>query len=333
MWMGSLQYTTKSQLLILVRNNIYTKNNRFFLSGDWRFQKYSQDTYGLGTNAPQGGLVDYQYHLMGLQTNMDSLAQPMKFNFLRLYQTLSIKLTEGLYAGIGYNLDYFFNIVDEKLSLDPENFLLTSHFLYNTYYDFPTDEYFFSSVNLCLQYDTRDNMLNAYEGVYAKVSWRGGSKILGNDYAASMFNLEWRSFHGVSKRNPRHLVAFWVLANFSKAGKIPYMILPATAYDQRSRSARGYTQGRYRGANYFYTEAEYRFPISKPGGILGGVVFLNATSADYKELDLKLFESIKPGYGVGLRIKVDKQSRTNLAIDIGLGHRSAGFYLAASEVF
>ena len=60
---GSIQVTTKSQLLFLLKNNLYTKNNNFFLSGDWRFQIFSQDTYGLGTNSPEGGIVDYQYSL------------------------------------------------------------------------------------------------------------------------------------------------------------------------------------------------------------------------------------------------------------------------------
>jgi len=34
-----------------------------------------------------------------------------------------------------------------------------------------------------------------------------------------------------------------------------------------------------------------------------------------------------------VRIMVDKHSRINLAIDIGLGDKSGGFYLAASETF
>ena len=330
--MGSVQFTTKSQLLVLLKNNIYTSNNRFPLSGDWRFQKYSQDTYGLGTNSPEGGLIDYQYSLMGLQTSMDSLAQPMKFNFLRLYQTVSIKLAKGFYAGIGYNLDYYYKIVDEKLRLNPGDILFTSHYLYNIYYGFPTDKDYFSSVNFCLQFDSRDNMINPYKGIFAKVNWRWGPKILGNTSPANILQCEWRSFHGLSGLNPGHLIGFWFLGNFTDKGKIPYMILPATAYDQRGRSARGYTQGRYRGTNYLYGEAEYRFPLSKTG-LLGGVLFINAATTDDPLGYVKLFEAIKPGYGLGLRIKADKRSRTNLSIDIGLGNRSAGFYLAASETF
>ena len=97
------------------------------------------------------------------------------------------------------------------------------------------------------------------------------------------------------------------------------MILPATAYDQTGRSARGYTQGRFRGNNMVYGEVEYRFPLSKCGGLLGGVLFANATTANNPFLELDLFGSIKPSAGFGLRVKLDKYSRTNLAIDLAFG--------------
>jgi hypothetical protein len=332
-FMGSVQMTSKSQMLFLLKNNIFTRDNRFFLSGDWRFQIFSQDTYGLGTNSPDGGIIDYQYNLLGLQTSRDSLAQPMKFDFARLHQSVSIKLAEGFYAGIGYNFDSYFKIVDQKLKLNPGDTLLTSHYAYNTHYSFKTDKYYSSALNINLMFDSRDNMINAYSGIYAAISWRGGLKMLGNKNNTNLFSAEWRSFHPLSQRNPRHLLAFWLMGNFSKAGEFPYMILPATAYDQRGRSARGYTQGRFRGNNMVYGEAEYRFPLSKPGGVLGGVLFANATTADNSSQDLKLFGSIKAGYGFGLRIMADKRSRTNLCVDYGFGNRSSGFYLAASETF
>jgi hypothetical protein len=332
-FMGSVQVTTKSQVLFLLKNNIYTKGNRFFLSGDWRFQIFSQDTWGLGTNSPEGGIIDYQYNLLGMATSRDSLAQPMKFNFARLYQSVNIKLAEGFYVGIGYNYDGYSKIVDEKLRFNPGDSLLTSHYVYNTYYGFKTDKYYSSALNMNVIYDSRDNMINAYKGIYAMISWRGGLKILGNKYNTNLFSVEWRSFHPLSKSNPRHLLAFWLMGNFSKSGEFPYMILPATAYDQRGRSARGYTQGRFRGDNLVYGEAEYRFPLSKPGGVLGGVLFVNATTADNSYRDLKLFDSVKPGYGLGLRIMADKRSRTNLCVDYGFGSHSSGFYLAASETF
>ena len=47
---GSVQFTTKNQQLYLLKNNIYTKNNNIFFTGDWRYLIFSQSTYGLGTN-------------------------------------------------------------------------------------------------------------------------------------------------------------------------------------------------------------------------------------------------------------------------------------------
>lgn len=330
---GSAQFTTKSQLIIMLKNNIYTRANRLFLTGDWRFLIYSQSTYGLGTTSPEGGVLDFQYSLAGTETTGDSLTQPMKFHFLRLHQSVAFRIKEGLYGGIGYAYDGYSKIVDEKLRLEPGDTFLTSHYYYNTLYGFSTSSYFSSAIHANLVYDNRDNMINPYEGIYAFVSWRGGFKFLGNEKNVNYFQLEWRSFHPISKGNPRHLIGFWVMGNFVPAGKYPYLILPATAYDQRGRSGRGYTQGRFRGPNMIYGEAEYRFPISKPGGILGGVVFINGTTTDNPGLDLKLFESVRAAYGAGLRIMIDKRSRTNLAVDLGFGQKSFGFYLAASETF
>jgi hypothetical protein len=330
---GSMQMTTKNQYLFLLKNTVYSKHERFFHTGDWRFLIFSQPTYGLGTTAPESGILQYQYNLGGIETTGDSLAQPMKFNFARVHQTIGLKIKEGIYLGIGYQFDGYFDIVDEKLRLNPGDTLITSHFAYNTKYGFNTQKYASSALNLSFIMDTRDNMIQAYKGYFLSVNWRGDFKFLGSSKTTSMLNVEWRSFYSLSKRNPTHLLGLWVLGNFTPEGGYPYMILPATAYDQRSRSARGYTQGRFRGNNYVYSELEYRFPISGRGGVLSGVLFLNGTSADSPLSDLKLFESIKAGYGVGLRVMLDKQSRSNLAVDFGFGENSFGFYLAVSETF
>lgn len=333
---GSVQFTSKGQQIFLLKNNVYTRNNNIFFTGDWRYQIYSQSTYGLGTDAPEGGIVDYQYNFGGLETSLDSLAQPLKFSFVRFYQSVSFripKLHKGFYMGAGYFLDYYFNIEDERLRLNESDTLITSHYAYSKYYGYEEKRYYSSALNVNLIYDTRDNMINAYKGHFLMISWNGEMKWLGGRNNASFFAIEWRSFHPLSVKNPRHLIAFWLLGNFTPEGEFGYLILPATAYDQRSRSGRGYTQGRFRGNNLLYGEAEYRVPLSTCGGLWGGVLFVNATSTSNPGQELELMESVRPGYGVGLRLMVDKKTRTNLAIDFGFGDDSFGFYLAASETF
>lgn len=328
---GNVQFTTKNQQIYLLKNNIYTKNNNIFLTGDWRYMIYSQSTYGLGSNAPEGGILDYQYGLAGQETSRDSLAQPLSFNFLRFHQTVNFRIRKTFYVGIGYHLDSYSNINDDNLRLNPGDSLVTSHYAYSKYYGFDEKKYHASSLGINLISDTRDNMLNPYKGHFAMVSWNGN--LFGSGTSSQFISFEWRSFHPLSKRNPRHLVAFWMLGEFTGEGELPYLVLPATAYDQRSRSGRGYTQGRFRGSQMMYGEAEYRFPISPYGGLWGGVLFVNASTANNPTASLDLFEAVKPGYGFGFRLMVDKKSRTNLAIDFGFGERSSGFYLAASETF
>jgi outer membrane protein assembly factor BamA len=333
---GSVQFTSKNQNIFLLKNNIYTKNNNIFFTGDWRYLIYSQPTYGLGTDSPEGGVLNYQYSLGGAETSIDSLAQPLNYNFVRLYQSASFRIFkrhEGFYLGVGYGLDHYSKIVDEKLRLQPGDSVITSHYGYSQYYNFNTIKYYVSTLNLNFIWDTRDNMINPYKGCFLMLTWRGGPKFLGNKNPSSFFHAEWRSFHSVSRKNPRHLIAFWIMGDFTPEGKFPYMTLPATAYDQRSRSARGYSQGRFRGNDLVYGEAEYRFPLSSCGGLWGGVVFVNATTANNPLQSLDLFESVKPGYGLGLRLMVDKETRTNLAIDVGFGDKTSGFYLAATETF
>lgn len=333
MLMGSLQLTTKKQFVFMLKNTIYTKHDRIFFNGDWRYLIFSQSTYGLGTNSPEGGILDYQYNLAGLETSFDDLAQPMTFNFFRFHQTIGFRLVDKVYLGFGYHFDSYSKIVDEKLRLNSGDTLITSHYAYNKKYGFNTNNYSISTLNINFVIDKRDNIIQAHRGYFLSLNYRGGFEKIGNDRNSNLFQFEWRSFHGLSKRNPSHLIAIWVLSDIIEQGSVPYMILPASAYDQRGRSARGYTQGRFRGNNYFFSEIEYRFPISPCGGTLGGVLFANATSANNPEQSLKLFQSIKPSIGFGLRVKADKYTRTNFAIDFGFGHQSFGFYLAASETF
>jgi len=114
-------------------------------------------------------------------------------------------------------------------------------------------------------------------------------------------------------------------------GNVPYLALPAIGWDTYNRSGRGFIQGRYRGLDMMYNEAEYRFPITK-NGLLGGALFVNATNAS--SYDQKLFEKVAVGFGGGIRIQFDNRSRTNLGIDFGMGSdRSSGIYFNLQETF
>jgi hypothetical protein len=114
-------------------------------------------------------------------------------------------------------------------------------------------------------------------------------------------------------------------------GVAPFLDLPTTGGDVRS--GRGYSEGRYRGEHLVYGEMEYRGALT-PNGLLGFVAFANTSTIGSVESGAKLFETYAPAAGVGLRVLLNKRSRTNLTTDWGWGKAgSRGFYLGIQEAF
>ena len=113
-------------------------------------------------------------------------------------------------------------------------------------------------------------------------------------------------------------------------GKVPYFNLPGTQLDINGRSGRGYPLGRFRGRHMFYAEGEYRFDISR-NGLLGGVGFMNFQIMS--EPLTNKFDYINPAIGFGARVKFNKKSDTNLAIDFGFAPGAFNLYIGLGEWF
>jgi hypothetical protein len=126
-----------------------------------------------------------------------------------------------------------------------------------------------------------------------------------------------RSFHPFSKMNPRHSLAFWFLGNLSPVGDMPYLALPALGYDQRGRAGRGYTQEDIADQIISMRKANIVSHF-QCGGIWGGVIFVNANTADKPDRSVRLFDYVVPGYGFGLRLMVDKHSGQISRLTLGL---------------
>ncbi|MDB5277863.1 MAG: hypothetical protein JWR61_2818 [Ferruginibacter sp.] len=130
----------------------------------------------------------------------------------------------------------------------------------------------------------------------------------------------------------KNILALWSFNWLTLAkSKPPYLLLPSTGWDDFYNTGRGYIQSRFRAKDMIYAEAEYRFGIAG-NGLLGGVVFGNVQSFS-KNLATQL-AVLAPGFGAGLRVKLNKFSNTNLCIDYGFGtNGSRGVFLNLGEVF
>jgi hypothetical protein len=327
----SANVTTKRQLIVQLKSNVFLKENKWFLQGDWRYYIFSLNTYALGTENGYG-VPDIPDVTPG-PTAEETTVYPMKFNWLKFHQLVSIKVRKGFYAGMGFHLDYHYNIQDLALKLDTPNVIVTPHYAYSELHGFKTHHYTASGLSLNGVYDSRNNILNPYKGIFVHINYRANFKWMGSNENGSQLWTEFRTYVGLSKRMPRHLLAFWLYGSFHLTGSIPYLDLATIGFDQMNSSGRGYIQGRWRGENMVYGEVEYRFPISMCSKILGGVMFVNATTASNQDLNINLFEAIKPAAGFGIRVMVSKRNLINLQIDVAWGLKSDGFYINAQEAF
>jgi len=308
----SSNYTSKSQFNIKMKSDIYSSGNGWYLEGDWRFSITYQPTFGLGT-----GTTDVN------EPNLN-------YDQLRFYQKVSKKLFGNIYGGVGFYFDRFYNI--QTKNLDDAVISPNFHNDYNRKYNFDTTNYNNGGIGLLMEFDSRDNTINPYKGYYGVFKYVfNGKYVAGESYWQNAY-FEFRNYQSFGKIN-KHVFAFWLFGNFTVNGNAPYLSLPALGWDKYEKSGRGYIVGRYRGKGLMYGEFEYRFPITS-NGLLGAVAFINGTAASDPDSGTDLFKYVRPGYGGGLRIKFNKDSRTNIAIDFGRGaDGSSSFSLNLGEVF
>jgi outer membrane protein assembly factor BamA len=307
-------YSTKGLLNCNIKSNAFIYNDRIVLNGDWRYLINNESTYGLGS-----------------PPLTDSLGQELEYAQIRIHETASWQLFPNFFAGIGFQFDRRFDIKDQTALAGDS--LKSYHYQYSALHGFHTDAYVSSGVGINVLYDSRDNQVNAYRGYYANINYLLNVPWLGSTQPGSLLLTEYRSYHTFSNKRNGHLLAFWLYGHFQVSGHAPYLALPYNGNDQRQKTARGYPFGAFRGEKLLIAETEYRYPISRNTGILGGVVFLNATSTSNQHAGIGLLEYIRPGYGAGLRIMLEKRSRTRLEIDAAIDGKRAGFYFGVQETF
>jgi hypothetical protein len=309
---SNFSYSAKKLMNLNVKSNLFAFGDKLFLNGDWRYFIISETTYGRGSSLKNTG-------------------QSLRYKFIRIHETASLKVVSNLYAGIGIHYDHYFDIDDKTVDTGGTN--ISYHYQYSISHGFNPKQYVTSGFSLNLIFDNRDNQINTYKGYYINVNYRIDKTFLGSSKNNTILLTESRFFIPLDGKRHRHILALWFYGDYVISGNVPYLMLPAIGYDQRQKSGRGYPFGRFRGENMLYGESEYRFPISYKTGILGGVIFTNFTTTSSQEDKIRLLDYIQPAYGAGLRIMLDKKTRTRLELDVANGNGKLGLYFGIRETF
>jgi hypothetical protein len=301
---SELKYTQNKQVIAQMVSNVWLKSNEYNINTSWSYLKFPQKDFGLGSSSN-----------LKLFDNLD-------YSYIKLHQSIVKRIAPNVYFGPGLNIDYRWNISDttslNKPLLGFKEYGITKQS---------------TSIGLLLNllYDTRKQVSNpAPNSSYFYLVYRNNLKLLGSDQNWQSILLDYRKYIPFPLGS-KNILAFWSYNVFTIKGKQPYLDLPSTASDTYTNTGRGYIQGRFRGDKFVFAESEYRFGITE-NGFLGGVVFANMQSVS--EMQGKPLQSILPGYGAGIRIKLSKHSNTNVAIDYGIGQGgSKGIFMNLGEVF
>jgi hypothetical protein len=299
----NIAYTQTRQIIIPILSNIWTEGNQYKFVGDYRYLKYPQSTYGLGSSS----------NIL----NRDR----MDYSLARFNETVFRHISGDFFAGIGYAFDDHFDIEEKGL----KNGTISDYEKYGG-----STTTISSGITLNSLFDNRDNSINPSKGFYGALQYRDNKPFLGSTSRWQSLIIDLRKYCRFPASS-NNVIAFWSYDWLVLGGEPPYLDLPSNTWDPFSGTGRGYIQGRFRGAQMVYLETEYRFGLTR-NGLLGGVVFVNAQS--FSAAQGTNLQGIQPAFGPGIRLKLNKVTKTNIAIDYGIGRQgSRGLFINVGEVF
>ena len=284
-----------------VQSFVWFPRNSWNFIGEYFIHNYPQDTWGLGGNSPDDHetLIDYQQ--------------------LRIHQKSLKEIWPHFFAGAGYSLDQHINIQVEEGEIREE---ISGYF--------PDQNSTSSGIVIPMKYDSRRNSANPKQGFMADLTVSIFTPVLGSDEKWQSLFLDVRKYFPILTRNPGILAVrsyYWTVIS----GKAPFLDLPAVRWEPTpGQSSRGIQQNRYRSNALLDLESEYRFGITD-NGFIGGVVFGSLTSAS--EYDTQQFRYWHPAGGVGVRMKFNKYSDTNIGFDLAVSKGFVNVYLFIGEAF
>ncbi|WP_184548777.1 hypothetical protein [Mucilaginibacter sp. FT3.2] len=296
-------YTQKKQIIIPLAANIWTKDNRYTFISDLRYFKYPQSTFGLGSHS-----------------NIKN-ENPLDFSFVRLNETALRHIGGNFFAGLGY-------IFDDRWNMREKGQLNGGVSDYERYGS--VTRAISTGITVNALFDSRDNSINPTHGFYTAINYRDNFTFLGSTSPWRSLIIDVRKYYHLPG-DSENVFAIWSYNWLTLNGRPAYLDLPSTGNDPTFTTGRGYIQGRFRGAQMLYLEGEYRFKLTR-NGLLGGVLFVNGES--FSAAPGTGLQAVQPGFGPGLRIKLNKVSKTNIAIDYGFGRQgSKGLFINVGEVF
>ncbi len=175
-------------------------------------------------------------------------------------------------------------------------------------------------VGFTVIYDTRDDLNNAYRGVYMRFNQQFNPRFMLNRNAFSMSELTFSAY--------RQLWKGAVLAGDFHTrltyGNTPWGLLSTFG---GSDDMRGYYEGRYRDKCVITGCVELRQHVWRRNGLVAWV----GAGTVFDRFESLRWRKVLPNYGIGYRWEF--KHRVNVRLDLGFGRHCKGFIFSINEAF
>ena len=299
----------KKQTTVQLTHNIFTPEEKFYLSGELSYYDLAFSYYGIGNNTRKSDEVTIQYPLFVFDEKVLKKVKP------------------NLFVGVRYRLT---NLGDVKLKKGSDGGF--------SVYDFipveQRDGVISSGVGPALLYDGRDNQLATYQGNFVDAHVLFNGSALGSDYRFTRYQLDARHFNPLFGSN-NTIFAAQFLGQYH-SGNVPFRelggmgaTLGGAAYNN-AYLMRGIYEARFRDRQFTTVQAEIRQKLfwRFDGAVFGALGQVGYNLSDYT------FKGTKVAAGAGARFRFNRRDRLNIRLDYGVGSGgNSGIIFAVGEAF
>jgi hypothetical protein len=291
---GLVYFTQEKQFKFVVTSNLMFAQNKYESFTQFMIINFPALYFGTGNNT---------------KSEESCILDSRNINFL---QSFKYNFNEKWYFGIKYNSNNYHKI-DTLGNCDAVDIDLTN---------LPDNQGLQSGLGFSLSRDSRDNRFNAYKGSYIFVEYMAYADWFGSDFNYESIILDVRKY----LKPLKWLIVAGQFYAVSKKGDVPIQSLALMGGDKRMR---GIYLGRYRDKTMMEGQLELRFPLF---WIVGGAVFggIGEVAPDFFSYTIR---GLKYTFGMGLRMMVNKDTRTNMRFDLGFHQNRAQFFFTFSESF
>lgn len=303
----AFSYSTNRSFQLNAKLNLYGRGDRYRIIGDYWLKVMPDHYWGVGYN-------------QGKDQDRSDTTTLYHRNWNKLYARFLYHIGKDFFAGLMFDWNRTIaKDLNPVMAADP--YIREFGSLVNNV-----------GIGAVVQYDSRDNILNAYTGKLVDIGLSYYGRIFGGHNEYWVAEVDYRGYIPVSFVKGRNTLA-WETKLRTTWGDTPWtdLSLLGNPFDFR-----GYYWGRFRDKSMIFGLLEFRHMFNRKTPNKNGsydsrhgfVTWVGMGSIGEKLNDL---ENWLPNAGIGYRFEV--QPRMNLRLDVGFGLESSGFYINFAEGF